>query len=67
VAALKHENEWVRAKSAFSIGEMRERAEAAVPALVQALRDKSPRVRSKSAKALNKIRLSLEERSANSP
>jgi hypothetical protein len=61
VGAIKHEDEWVRAKSAYTIGRMGLKAKEAVPVLVNALRDKSRRVRSKSARALNRIKAEEEE------
>src|SRR5262249_34964829 len=54
VSAMKNENEWVRAKSAYALGMMGVDAKEAEPALVNALRDPSRRVRSKSARALNR-------------
>jgi len=65
IKALQHENEWVRAKSAYSIGRMGLEAKSAVPFLVTARRDKSPRVRSKSARALNRINALEEEEQQN--
>jgi HEAT repeat protein len=61
VSAMTHENEWVRAKSAFAIGRVGLDAKDAVPVLENALRDTSRRVRSKSARALNRIRALVAE------
>jgi HEAT repeat protein len=54
--ALNHEQEFVRLEAAVTLGEIGKSAEAALPALETAARDRSPLVRRAAAEAARKIR-----------
>jgi HEAT repeat protein len=56
IAALKNDDEVVRAKAAEGLSSLRAKGKEAIPDLTGALKDKSPDVRANSAEALTKMR-----------